>query len=200
MENKKKKKRINRMFSKDKNKYNFIALSALNFGIRLETLSEMLESDPQELFGILHRNCDYLIYPLRFLFEHGAIDQLVARTNFEDYLNKVYLAFITGDKTALDTLLKQIKDSEIIEFQKRHNNKSLYYKITDADIIILAKYQIKYGISSKNMGTKFNINVPNYLKRVEKLPDEYSMLKSNVFYLEDYYENQEQLSARRHNG
>ena len=197
MENSVVKKRINRMFGSEKGKYSFITLSALSFGIKLETLGEMLEMDTNELYNALYKNDVDLMSSLRFLFEHGIVDQLVARTNFEDYLNKLYLAFIRCDKKAIENLLKQIRDSEIIELQKRRKSRS-NYKLTDQDIILLAKYQVKYGVSSSAICAKFHINHNTYMNRVLELSNEFHTLKSNVLNINDFFEKS--YETRRYNG
>lgn len=176
---------LSQLFPTKSKRMIFIAKCALTFGIRLDTLSELLKIDKNELYNdLLLYNRD-IACNLEMLFVHGMIAQEEAIASFEIFFNKLCEAARSHNKESVKAVMGEICDKKAVELKNKPRNAG--DRLTDEEILIIVKYQLKYLESTKSITNFFNINYGSYLKRVKGLGNEYAKLISDFEYLCDYY-------------
>lgn len=161
--------KLNKMFPTFKNKNNFIVMSILTFGITKESMADLLGINTGELLTTY-------IYPSSFCksverrWHHISNTQDETVTNFSNLIVALYQAFLNRDVESFKEEISEITD----KFAKNIiDNRKPGDKISDADILIILKYQIKYALSSGKTAKLFKIERKTYLKRVGKILEMY---------------------------
>ena len=172
---------INKMYPSIDKRYRFIACCALTFGIRLQKLSEIFGIEEELLKNNLNTYAANQFDSLCRLFYHGMTRQDVAETRFREYLSKLCKAFENRgkDKEKISELLSVISDKKALEFKKNHQPSQ---NMTDEEIFVLLKFQIKYLLGPTGMSQLFDIDRNAYSRRVRKLGDKFPEL---VAYFDD---------------
>lgn len=177
-------KKLFRLYPSSSKRYRFIGSCCLNFGLRLDKLSEILGLECNEIEKKIYTSFPEQQGSIERLFRHGMKNQETAKGKFLAYFEELYTAFENQDKDKYILLLEEISDKKALSFKKKHET---YSRITDEDIITLLNFQIKHTLGLSGMNQIFGINPGKYAKRVEALQDTYPELVSDFNYLRDYY-------------
>jgi hypothetical protein len=169
-------KNICRFFPTKEKRMRFIALSCLTFGIRVETLEELLGIDKNILYRELVDRNDFCSYSLEKLFWYGSKNQELAKASFLDFYERLLNSCKNRNDEEIKIILKEIGNHDAICIQKRKPNS----RISDNDVRILIVYQLKYFLTSQQMGQIFNMDKNRYRKKVlayfEQHPEEKELL------------------------
>ncbi len=177
---------INKIYPSIDKRYRFIACCALTFGIRLQKLSEIFGIEEEMLKKNLNTYAAKQYDSLCRLFNHGMTMQDDAEARFREYFSKLYKAFENRGKNPhkVSDLLSVLSDKKALDFKKRHQTSKT---ITDEDVYVLLKFQVKYLLGPSGMSQIFDIDRTAYSRRVRKLEDKYPELVADFEDLCAYY-------------
>ena len=121
------------------------------------------------------------------VFKFGMKRQEDAIKNFVDFFTNLIKAYEGKNKTEIADILNELSDKKAICIAKRPDSKGK--KLSDEQILVILKYQIKYMLETKSIARIFNIDRGTYSSRVRNLGPEYANLISDFDYLSDFYHN-----------
>lgn len=160
------------MFPKREVRISFITQSILTFGLRLETISFLLNADKDYLYSNLYKN-NAFYQSLTKTFNRSLKDQEKAKEKFISYFNSLKEAHQNKDKEKIRELLRIINDKDAIKLAKE---KGQYASLKDEEILIILKYQLKYMLSSVDVSKMFDLSRRIYSERVKKMENLYPEL------------------------
>lgn len=160
------------MFPKKEVRIAFITQSILTFGLTLETTSLLLNADKEYLHSKLSDGNQFY-RSLTRTFNHTLKDQEKAKEKFISYFNSLKEAHQSKDKDKIRELLRVINDKDASTLMKE---KKKGEPLTDNDILIILKYQLKYMLTSVTISKMFDFDRRNYGERVKRLESEHPEL------------------------
>ena len=175
------------MFPNKERRTKFIVESALTFGLRLETLSEVLGFDEKNLYKELIYKNNYKQDSLDRLFGLGMNVQEEAKENFINFFNSLVDAYKKKDKTRFQTILGIFSDKEAVRIANREIN--FNYRMTEEDALALLKYQLKHSLSVSQMELIFHMYHGSYDNKVNELAIKYPVLVSQYNALKDKFDS-----------
>lgn len=175
------------MFPNKERRTEFIVESALTFGLRLETLSEVLGFDEKNLYKELICKNNYKQDSINRLFRLGMNVQEEAKENFINFFNSLVDAYKKKDITRYQTTLDILSDNDAICLANRDTNYN--YRLTEEDTLALLKYQLKHSLSVSQMELIFHIYHTTYDKKVNQLAIKYPVLVSQYNALKDKFDS-----------
>lgn len=164
------------VYKDEKNQMRFLGLCALTFRLHLETLSSLTDIDPNLLFNMLISYNSDNRGGLKFLFYEDCTNQEQAKRDFKTYYLALLDAVKKRDKEKIHNCLLVIKDLDIINFR---NNRQKGDKLSNEDIALILKFQVKYGYSSMQIANFLDIDAHNYARRVRKYVADKPELSNN---------------------
>lgn len=157
------------LFPTEKNRQNFVAMATLTYGLTKESLGSMLGISPDEV-------CTNYIYSspvaksVTRRWHHIYNSQEEAIMNFGNILERLYEAYLRRDGEAFKEILKEVTDRDAARIIKE---KERARQLTDDDIVVILKYQIKYAITSTETANIFHMQRTTYGSRLKKVLDIY---------------------------
>ncbi len=183
-----------RMFPTESKRNEFLTKCILTYGLRLDTVSMILNKDSEQINKALLYNTNRYYQNVKMIFLHGMKRQDTALLEFKDFYLRLSRAFISKDRKSVEEILSEISDKNA---SMLINKKEQSRYLSDEDILVILRYQLKYMIDLKTVEKIFKLDRRWYPVRVRKLESEYPELVSDFNYLCDYYQNLYQLSGRR---
>lgn len=178
---------LSKMYPSEDKRYRFIARCALTFGLRSEALSELFGIDKKEIEEKTLRYLGEKYTNIVLLYRHGMKEQNKAKREFMTYFGRLYQACLNSpkdDKQPIIAILEELSDKKVkFVLEKRMNNKIL----TDEDIAVLARYQVKYMMGPSELTRTFGLERNSYSRRVRNLEGKYPELVSEFDYLCDFW-------------
>lgn len=160
------------MFPKKETRNAFLTQCILTFGLTLETLSSLLNADKEYLYNNLFTNNPFYRNLTRTV-KHTIKEQEKAKEKFTNYFNSLKEAYQNKDKEKIRELLRVINDKDAIKLMK---DKKEQQRLTDEEVLIMLKYQLKYMLTSKETSKIYSIDRGTYHDRIKKLESEYPEL------------------------
>lgn len=164
------------MFPNVEKRRKFIINCSLTFGLRLETLAEILGENKEKIYGELLYATDYMYSSLLTLFELGMNVQEDAKKEFIEFFNELVEANKKKDKEKIIELLNVISDKDAMSVIKKRKNGVI--RLSEEDVLIILKYQLKYLLSTAKIETIFQVHHSSYIPRVQSLREKYPVLVS----------------------
>lgn len=164
------------MFPNVEKRRKFIINCSLTFGLRLETLAEILGENKEKIYGELLYATDYMHSSLLALFELGMNVQEDAKKEFIEFFNELVEANKKKDKEKIIELLNVISDKDAMSVIKKRKNG--VNRLSEEDVLIILKYQLKYLLSTAKIETIFQVHHSSYIPRVQSLREKYPVLVS----------------------
>lgn len=176
---------LQKLYPNRKKLISFLASCTITFGLRLDYLSRILNKQPNFLYDEFMASDIKVKDSLTFHFFHGFVAEEEAIENFLDFLERLAYASLSHDREKILNVLSEIGDIEVINFKKNHKPGA---SVSDYELIILLKYQLKHGVSHFAIADYFGINPTTYNVRILGLEKEYPKLVSYYIFVEDYRE------------
>lgn len=164
------------MFPNVEKRRKFIINCSLTFGLRLETLADILGENKEKIYGELLYATDYMYSSLLTLFELGMNVQEDAKKEFIEFFNELVEANKKKDKEKIIELLNVISDKDAMSVIKKRKNG--VNRLSEEDVLIILKYQLKYLLSTAKIETIFQVHHSSYIPRVQSLREKYPVLVS----------------------
>lgn len=164
------------MFPNVEKRRKFIINCSLTFGLRLETLAEILGENKEKIYGELLYATDYMHSSLLALFELGMNVQEDDKKEFIEFFNELVEANKKKDKEKIIELLNVISDKDAMNVIKKRQNG--VNRLSEEDVLIILKYQLKYLLSTAKIETIFQVHHSSYIPRVQSLREKYPVLVS----------------------
>ena len=177
------------------NQYRFIVHAALTFRLHLDTLSQLLQIDENELLENMIRIVPNAYDALKYLLYHDVNDQEMARGEFLSYYRELLNAVRTKDVEDKKRLIAVVSDARVAEIRKKREPGGI---LSDEEMEAIVIYQVKYALTQDAVTAMFDINRGNYSKRLERILANNLSLKQKYDYLSDY--NQFKFKEARKNG
>lgn len=157
---------ISRLYNSEDKQYRFVVMAALHFRLDLNSLSILLGKDQ----NIINQKCKNYVSSmhnaLEYLFTEELYSQEVAIQDFLIYYDELMNALNSGDKDKSSALVKLLADSQVRELKERYKSGDVW---SLEDLEILLNYQLKYAISTSNIGRNFSINRKTYADRLKSI-------------------------------
>lgn len=181
------------MFPTKEKRNIFLSQCILTFGLNLDAISMLTGFDKETLYNeLIYRGTKYYESVQR-IFKNGMKRQDVAINDFLDFYNRLCQAYEAKDREAISIILHELSDKKAINLAKRP---ATIKTLTDEQILVILKYQIKYMLSVTQTADIFKLDRHGYAKRVRKLEDDYTNLVSDFNYISDYYYNSNSHKSR----
>lgn len=164
------------MFPNVEKRRKFIINCSLTFGLRLETLAEILGENKEKIYGELLFATDYMRNSLLALFELGMNVQEDAKKEFIEFFNELVEANKKKDKEKIIELLNVISDKDAMSVIKKRQNG--VNRLSEEDVLIILKYQLKYLLSTAKIEKIFQVHHSSYIPKVQSLREKYPILVS----------------------
>jgi len=155
------------IFSKNEDKqYVYLKHLILTFRAKLPLVSELFQIDEEELYQKLIKYNDNSYRGFIYLFYHEDYDQELARKNIIIFYKNLISALTNKDKDEQHKLVNLISDNDAVSVQKKSNNGIL---LSDNDILIIMRHQLKYAMSYRALASMFALNRPTMCARIDRL-------------------------------
>lgn len=164
------------MFPNVEKRRKFIINCSLTFGLRLETLADILGENKEKIYGELLYATDYMYSSLLTLFELGMNVQEDAKKEFIEFFNELVEANKKKDKEKIIELLNVISDKDAMSVIKKRKNG--VNRLIEEDVLIILKYQLNYLLSTAKIEKIFQVHHSSYIPRVQSLREKYPVLVS----------------------
>ena len=164
------------MFPNVEKRRKFIINCSLTFGLRLETLADILGENKEKIYGELLYATDYMYSSLLTLFELGMNVQEDAKKEFIEFFNELVEANKKKDKEKIIELLNVISDKDAMSVIKKRKNG--VNRLSEEDVLIILKYQLKYLLRTAKIEKIFQVHHSSYIPRVQSLREKYPVLVS----------------------
>lgn len=164
------------MFPDENKRRRFIINCALTFGLRAETLAALLNTSVETIKSELLYNINYMHNSMQALFHIGMNNQEEAKQNFIEFFNKLVTAGKSNNKEEISNVLATISDRKAMQIMRREGRGTS--KLSDEEILIILKYQLKYFLSTEKIEKIFHVHHTIYSKKIENLKTEYPKLVS----------------------
>lgn len=146
------------MFPDENKRRRFIINCALTFGLRAETLATLLNTSVETIKSELLYNINYMHNSMQALFHIGMDNQEEAKQNFIEFFNKLVAAGKSNNKEEISNVLETISDRKAMQIMRREGRGTS--KLSDEEILIILKYQLKYFLSTEKI--EKNISCSSY--------------------------------------
>lgn len=179
--------RIVSFYPNEEKRLKFISLCVLTFGLRLDSLTDILQLDKDYIFKKLTTSTTGYEVFIHFKFFHGFDDQELAKKRFYYFLNSLYMANRNNDAEQIRKVLSTIYDADAKKLSKR-KEKDLF---TDDNIKTILEYQKKYGLNNKKLAVVFNTDrnlIVQLAGRYFINHPEDTELKSSYEFYADYFQ------------
>lgn len=177
------KKYLWKMFPLKEKRNEFFIDCILTFGLRLSSLSKIFGYTYEELFKLVVYGNKYKYASLNKALTYGVIGDIEAEKNFLQFFQELVLAYQRREvaykekdakkyreaKAKYEEVLDQLSDKRAISLMRKNKIVKPGIHLTDEEITIILKYQIKYLLSIRQIERLFPIDGGNYSKRVKKL-------------------------------
>ena len=181
------------MFPTKEKRNIFLSQCILTFGLNLDAISMLTGFDKETLYNeLINRGTKYYESVQR-VFKNGMKRQDIAINDFLDFYNRLCQAYEAKDREAISIILHELSDKKAINLAKRP---ATIKTLTDEQILVILKYQIKYMLSVTQTADIFKLDRHGYAKRVRKLEDDYTNLVSDFNYISDFYYNSNSHKSR----
>lgn len=188
--------------------FSFLVHMMLHFRLRYQSISELTNIDMDTLIKKLTKYNPSFYISLNLMDNAFFLDnQKQAQTNIMNFYNEFKRAKIDGNKDKLTQLIHQIDDSSYQNFKKNyqekikkldsHNTRSM--SLTQEEVLIVLKHQLKYSISTADIANDLEINRNTLSRRYHNLFElkdengnyiyEYEILKRQYEHLADYHQD-----------
>lgn len=149
------------MFPNKDRRRAFLNNVAISFGLNLDTLSSLLGIDGEILYNMLVDNS--MSWPIYYLFHYRNANQDKGLLKFNLFIRSLKKANSERDmdkiRETLNTYIGDAKAKKIIATRKSGDT------ISNMDIDTIMRYQVKYGLTSLEIASRFNIDSVTYLNR-----------------------------------
>lgn len=171
---------LNAIYTDTIKQYKFLINAALCFRLHLDTLSVLFQLEENELLQNMlnHGNYD----ALTTLFYHDGKDQNVARIEFMNYYREMLEAIRNKNSKEQARLINIISDKNALLLNKRikeAKENDLSINLSEEDIEVLIRYQLKYYLSARDIAYIFSLDRSNYQRRVTSYLAAYPELKTD---------------------
>lgn len=175
--------KLDALYKDPEKQYKFIVHAALTFRLHLDTLSQLLQIDENEMLENMIRIVPGAYEAITFLLYHDVCDQNTARQEFLEYYRELINAIRTKDSESKKKLISVVSDARVAKIKNEREAGDL---ISDEEILAILNYQIKYALKQDEVADMFKINRSNYAKRALKLLESDTGLYKKYEYLSDY--------------
>lgn len=172
--------------------YKFLIHSALYFRLHLDTLSVLFQIEEKELLENILRIGSGNYDALKTLLYHDNRSQEDARNEFVNYYRELLEAVRHKNIEEKKRLITLISDEKAINLRKKiQEDKKIsnHIYLSEEDIEILIRYQLKYSLTVKDIAYIFDINRSNLQKRIAKFLEDKIDLKNQYENLLIYNES-----------
>ena len=167
------------MFPDENKRRRFIINCALTFGLRAETLAALLNTSVETIKSELLYNISYMHNSMQALFHIGMNNQEEAKQNFIEFFNKLVTAGKSNNKEEISNVLATISDRKTMQIMRREGRGTS--KLSDEEILIILKYQLKYFLSTEKIEKIFHVHHTIYSKKIENLKNDFFFLLLETF-------------------
>ena len=174
-----------KLFPSERKRITFFSACALTFGINLDNLSDVLNFNKEEFRREMFSKPNPYYESLCALEHHGVKRQDIARQEFENYLQKLIKVSSTNNEKRIKDILCEVSDKKAKELIEQKDLSLV--KLTDEELIVILKFQLKYLLPVKQVAEIFAIGKKAYASRIRKLSSEYQYLITDFDSLCDYY-------------
>lgn len=185
---------LSAFYSDIEKQYRFLANAALYFRLHLDTLSNLFQIDEKEILDNMIRICPGSYDALKILFYHDTKNQDIARVEFMNYYRELLDAVRSKNMDDKKRLIALIGDSKAVELKK---NRQSGNKLSEDDIGVLIRYQLKYALTVHDIAYIFEIDRNNYQKRINTYLSDKDNLRYEYECLIDYNKSK-YVSGGRH--
>lgn len=159
------KEKVESMFKKETNIRNFWLMSVLTFGLTLDSLESLLGMDCDSILNEYFKDSTSRNRVLS-KWHNIYVSQNEAVAKFNAFLSRLYRAKQEGDVEEYRKTLREITDADALNLM---NTRQSGDRISDEQVHIMLRYQLKYAISNGRVSEIFNINRGMYAQRVKRL-------------------------------
>lgn len=180
---------LNQLFLAEEKQMQFLAKVALTYRLSLASLSELLNMDEDTIYKKLHKcnNGSVLTKSLDYLFGMNLSNQIEAKAHFVVLYRNLLNAKKLGDNRKIMQLLSPILDKKATALMRSCQNEQK--KLSEEDYLLMLEYQLKYALSSRQIGYLFNVDLTFYRKKIRLLIAERPDLKERYENLIEYNMN-----------
>ena len=185
---------VRRINGTDEGYVNFLLKVTLTFGFRYSTVSKLFDIPEENVGRFLRQNYNNPnadrnpkkeieakrnIMTLDNLYSYGNKNQAAAESEYFDFINELYKAYIEKNRPRVIELIGFINDIPFVKFKQNHE-KGMPLSVSDA--LALIRYQVKYFIPTVQLCTKIGLTNSEFLEAVK-------LVKENDPVLYDCYQN-----------
>lgn len=185
---------VRRINGTDEGYVNFLLKVTLTFGFRFSTVSKLFDIPEEEVGRFLRQNYNNPritmdakkemeakrnIMTLDNLHSYGKKNQEAAESEYFDFINMLYQAYMEKDRAKVIELIGFINDIPFVKFKQNHE-KGIPLNVDEA--LALIRYQVKYFIPTVQLCTKIGLTNAEFLEAVK-------LVKKNNQVLYDCYQN-----------
>ncbi len=172
--------------------YKFLINAALYFRLHLDTLSTLFQIEEKELLENILRVGSDNYEALKTLLYHDNRSQEDARIEFVNYYRELLEAVRHKNQEEKKRLIALIGDNKAINLRKKiqeDKKNSNHISLSEEDIEVLIRYQLKYSLTTGDIAYIFDINRSNLQKRITKFLEDKTDLNNQYENLLAYNEN-----------
>ena len=173
---------LTKFFPSEEKRMIFIRKCIFTFGLRLPCVAKILQTDEEMAKKLVLENSKDLYEPLMRVFNHSLIYEEEAMSNFVYYFSRLVWTVKNKPRKYISQVLMDLEDKAIKCRLDKVNG-----HLTDEQIILILKYQLKYLYSTTYISEKFSIKHKTYADRVRNLKDKIPRLVSYFDSLSDFY-------------
>ena len=179
-------KELEKLFPTEEVRKRFITMAILEFQLSMDDLEYLLGIDKKTLYDEYVYGNGNIGETVKKEFDFNSELPGVAKERFLTYLNRLQRAIKYGNEKLAKSILEELYDKEIVKFKRNHKPGD---RISDEEILAMVKYQIKYLLSTNQLGKILNIDRSNYSKRLQSLFPNYPDLQKKYDLLTNMLED-----------
>jgi len=183
-------------FASPEKQQQFLFHLALTTRAKPQLLEELFGIDQNEIVELFEKTVGPSAYgAIKYYLEIDDYDQELAKSKILTLYRDMLLANKNNDKKEKVRIIKEVTDDKAAKFRKKWQdyvdnktevNRKSCKLISDEEIEVVLRYQLKYALTDYIVAEQFYINRPNYRLRVQQL------LENNM----ELYRRYEQLADR----
>ena len=158
--------KLEKLFPTEEVRKRFITMAILEFQLSMDDLEFLLGIDKKTLYDEYVYGNGNIGETVKKEFDFNSELPGVAKERFITYFNRLLRAIKYGNEKLAKSILEELYDREIVRFKRNHKPGD---RISDEEILAMVKYQIKYLLSTNQLGKILNIDKSNYSKRLQSL-------------------------------
>lgn len=166
--------KLEKLFPTEEVRKRFITMAILEFQLSMDDLEYLLGIDKKTLYDEYVYGNGNIGETVKKEFDFNSELPGVAKERFITYFNRLLRAIKYGNEKLAKSILEELYDKEIVKFKRNHKPGD---RISDEEILAMVKYQIKYLLSTNQLGKILNIDRSNYSKRLQSLFPNYPDLQ-----------------------